>query len=76
NRRSLIIVAVSLALGLGVVYSPEILADKHPLIKNVFSSGISTGGLTAILLNWLLPQNMDQGSLPPMDEGITDEETV
>ncbi len=75
NRRSLIIVAVSLALGLGVVYSPEILADKHPLIKNVFSSGISTGGLTAILLNWLLPQNMDQGSLPPMDEGI-DEETV
>ncbi|MBD2314126.1 purine permease [Desertifilum sp. FACHB-1129] len=59
DRRALIIVAVSLALGLGVVYLPEILADKPALIKNVFSSGISTGGLTAILLNWLLPQTMD-----------------
>ncbi len=55
DRRATIIVAVSLALGLGVVYSPDILADKPALIKNVFSSGISTGGLTAILLNTLLP---------------------
>lgn len=56
SRRSTIIVAVSLAMGLGVVYSPEIFADKAPIIKNVFSSGISTGGLTAILLSWLLPR--------------------
>ncbi|MBD0267315.1 MAG: purine permease [Cyanobacteria bacterium Co-bin8] len=55
DRRSLIIVAVSLALGLGVVYVPELLVDKPAMIKNIFSSGISTGGLTAILLNWLLP---------------------
>ncbi|MBD0335260.1 MAG: purine permease, partial [Cyanobacteria bacterium Co-bin13] len=55
DRRSLIIVAVSLALGLGVVYVPELLVDKPAIIKNIFSSGISTGGLTAILLNWLLP---------------------
>jgi len=50
-----VIVAVALALGLGVVYAPEILNDKPALIKNVFSSGISTGGLTAILLNIILP---------------------
>lgn len=55
DRRSTVIVAVTLALGLGVVYAPEIFADKPPLIKNVFSSGISTGGLTAILLNTFLP---------------------
>jgi xanthine permease XanP len=55
DRRSSLIVAVSLALGLGVVYSPDIFADKPALIKNVFSSGISTGGLTAILLNIILP---------------------
>jgi xanthine permease XanP len=55
DRRSIVIVAVSLALGLGVVYSPEILADKPVLIKNVFSSGISTGGLAAIVLNIVLP---------------------
>jgi xanthine permease XanP len=58
NRRSLIIIAVSLALGLGVVYVPEIMADKPPLLRNIFSSGISTGGLTAILLNWFLPRDM------------------
>jgi xanthine permease XanP len=55
DRRSTVIVAVTLALGLGVVYAPEIFADQPPLIKNVFSSGISTGGLTAILLNTFLP---------------------
>ncbi len=55
DRRSIILVAISLALGLGVVYHPEIFDDKPVLIKNVFSSGISTGGLTAIVLNIILP---------------------
>ncbi|MGB5963007.1 MAG: nucleobase:cation symporter-2 family protein [Coleofasciculaceae cyanobacterium] len=55
DRRSTIIVAVSLAMGLGVIYAPEIFADKPPIIKNLFGSSISTGGLTAILLSWLLP---------------------
>lgn len=58
DRRSMIIVAVSLALGLGVAYAPEILNDKIPLIKNVFGSSITTGGLTAILLSWLLPRDL------------------
>ncbi len=66
DRRSLIIVAVSLALGLGVVYVPEILEDKPILIKNIFSSGISTGGLSAIALNWLLPQ-MAESEQPTPD---------
>jgi xanthine permease XanP len=55
DRRSIIIVAVSLALGLSVVYTPEVLADKPVLIRNIFSSGISTGGITAIVLNTILP---------------------
>lgn len=62
NRRALIIVAVSLALGLSVVYVPEILDDKPALIRNIFSSGIATGGLTAIALNCLLPQELDSHS--------------
>lgn len=56
DRRSMIIVAVSLAMGLGVLYAPEIFTDKPAIIKNLFGSSISTGGLTAILLSWLLPQ--------------------
>ncbi|MFH7242897.1 MAG: uracil-xanthine permease family protein [Spirulina sp.] len=55
DRRSIILVAISLALGLGVVYHPEIFDGKPALIKNIFSSGISTGGLTAIVLNTVLP---------------------
>lgn len=64
DRRSLIIIAVSLALGLGVVYVPDLMADKPALLRNIFSSGISTGGITAILLNWLLPRNMETEGLP------------
>lgn len=58
DRRAMIIVAVSLAMGLGVIYAPEIFTDKPAIIKNLFGSSISTGGLTAILLSWLLPQNL------------------
>ncbi|MBD2307365.1 purine permease [Chroococcidiopsis sp. FACHB-1243] len=59
DRRALVIVAVSLVLGLGVVYVPEIFDDKPALVKNIFSSATSTGGLTALLLNWLLPQKVN-----------------
>lgn len=58
DRRSMIIVAVSLAMGLGVVYVPEVFNDKPQFIQNIFASSISTGGLTAILLSWLLPQEL------------------
>ncbi|PSF37901.1 xanthine permease XanP [Aphanothece hegewaldii CCALA 016] len=59
GRRELIILATSLALGLGVVYNGDIFTDKPALFQSVFSSGISTGGLTAILLNLVLPRHLD-----------------
>ena len=55
NQRSSIIMATSLGLGLGVSLVPDVLAQLPPLIKSIFSSGISTGGLTALLLNIVLP---------------------
>lgn len=66
DRRAMMIVAVSLAMGLGVVYVPEVLADQPLLVQNMFASSISTGGLTAILLSWLLPPevNSDVPSMP------------
>ncbi len=70
DRRSMIIVAVSLAMGLGVIYAPEILADKPAIIKNVFGSSISTGGLTAILLSWLLPQDLGTEQSSPSEEPV------
>jgi xanthine permease XanP len=57
DRRSTIIIAVSLALGLGVVFVPELFNNQPALIKNMFASATSTGGLTAILLSWLLPDS-------------------
>lgn len=59
DRRATIIVAVSLAMGLGVVFVPDIFNGKPDIIKNIFASSTSTGGLTAILLSWLLPQTKE-----------------
>lgn len=64
DRRDMVIVAVSLAMGLGVLYAPEVFNDKPALIKNLFGSSISTGGLTAILLSWLLPQGPNYAAAP------------
>jgi xanthine permease XanP len=43
--------AVSLSLGLGVELIPDILINAPDAIKGIFSSGITTGGLTAIVAN-------------------------
>ena len=55
TKRNSIILAVALGLGLGVTFVPEILENMPPLVKSLFSSGISTGGITALLLNLILP---------------------
>ncbi|WP_428843065.1 nucleobase:cation symporter-2 family protein [Sphaerothrix gracilis] len=59
TKRSAIILATSLGLGLGVTFSPELLEATPPLVKSIFSSGISTGGLCALLLNIVLPGPRD-----------------
>ncbi|AOA57499.1 uracil-xanthine permease family protein [Acinetobacter larvae] len=55
DRRALLIIAISLALGLGVAQVPQILEHLPELIRNIFSSGVATGGIAALLLNLLLP---------------------
>ncbi len=55
TKRNSIILAVALSMGLGVTFVPEILDASPELIKSIFSSGISTGGLTALILNMILP---------------------
>ncbi|RLD17073.1 MAG: purine permease [Caldiserica bacterium] len=56
NSRNLLIIALSFGLGLGVVMRPEILKNFPETLKILFSSGITTGTLTAIILNLILPE--------------------
>jgi len=53
---SLLIIAVSLALGLGVSQVPEILSHLPHAVKNVLESGVATGGICALVMNWFLPE--------------------
>lgn len=55
TKRNSLILAVSLGLGLGVTFVPDILITSPPLVKSIFASGISTGGITALLLNIIIP---------------------
>jgi xanthine permease XanP len=57
NRRNALILAVSIGLGLGVTFVPELLGQLPPLLRNTLSSGIATGGLCALVLNTILPGN-------------------
>ncbi len=56
DRRAMLILAISLGLGLGVTFAPEATAQLPGALKDVLSSGIAAGGLTAIVLNLLLPR--------------------
>lgn len=49
--KATLIIAISFSMGLGVELYPEILSQFPETIKNIFSSGITTGGLAAIISN-------------------------
>lgn len=51
NLRAIMIIALSLAVGLDVSQQPLILQFAPDWLKNLLSSGIAAGGITAIVLN-------------------------
>ena len=56
NNRNLLIIATSIGLGLGVTFRPEFIAQLPEGLKMIFSSGISTGTIVALVLNLLLKE--------------------
>lgn len=54
NNRNLLIIAVSLGLGLGVTFRPELVENLPSTLRMIFSSGISTGTIAALVLNMAL----------------------
>ena len=73
DRRKMLIMAVSFGVGLGVSMVPDLLAATPKLVQNVFGSPITTGGLTAIILNLILP---DESSNEKTAESIEKGETA
>lgn len=54
TRKATLVLAVSFACGLGVELVPGILDQMPHIIKNIFSSGIATGGVVAIVSNLII----------------------
>ena len=54
NRKETLVIAISFSFGLSVELVPEILSQLPETVRNIFSSGITTGGVAAILTNALI----------------------
>ena len=54
DRKATLVMALRFSLGLSVELVPEILSQLPETVRNIFSSGITTGGVTAILANALI----------------------
>ncbi|MGT2926292.1 uracil-xanthine permease family protein [Streptococcus cuniculipharyngis] len=52
--RELLIISIAFALGIGVTVRPDFLQNLPTALQMIFSSGISTGTLVALVLNILL----------------------
>ncbi len=56
NRRNMIILAVSVGLGLGVEFRPEILQHFPRMLKTLLGQGLVVGGLSGFFLNLIFPE--------------------
>ncbi len=56
GQREGVIVALALGVGLGLPTQPTLLEKLPAALRALFESGISAGGLTAIVLNLLWPE--------------------
>ncbi len=61
NQRNALIVAVSLGVGLGVPTQPQWLAELPGWLRTLFESSVSAGGLTALVLNFVMPGGKPAG---------------
>jgi NCS2 family nucleobase:cation symporter-2 len=71
TQRNLVILAVSIALGLGAELRPEALTALPSGVRNFLSAGLVTGGLAALILNVVLPERPG-GSERPNPSSATD----
>ncbi|RTE64432.1 purine permease [Amphritea opalescens] len=70
DRRKLLIMAVAFGMGLGVSMTPGLLDQLPKMVQSVFGSPITTGGMAAIILSLLLPEELGES------DSVADETTV
>jgi len=59
NRRNMVILAVSLSIGLGLQAVPEALQHLPSSVSVLMASGLLPAAALAVILNLILPQDMD-----------------
>jgi NCS2 family nucleobase:cation symporter-2 len=69
TQRNLVILAVSIALGLGAELRPEALGALPEGLASFLSAGLVTGGLAALLLNLALPERALRSTVPAGENG-------
>ena len=62
TQRNLTIVAVSIVLGLGVEVRPDVLSSLPDDLRLLAGSGLIAGGVTALVLNVVLPTDETSAS--------------
>lgn len=60
NRRTMLILAVSFGLAMGVASVPDALQNLPKLAQSILGSAITVSGLAAIVLNLILPKSMGE----------------
>ncbi|WP_443697295.1 uracil-xanthine permease family protein [Pseudomonas sp.] len=71
DRRSMLIIATSFGVGLGIAAQPNLLHLMPTLVQNLFDSAITSGGLTAIALCLLLPEAKASAATNSAPQGDT-----
>ncbi len=75
DNRAFVILAISLAAGLGVTFLPDSLEHFSPAVRGVLESGIATGSICALVLNLVVPRPIEEAQLAAA-EPIAAESTV
>ncbi len=59
SHRNALVVAISVGVGIGAPSSLQWLETLPPALHTLLGSGISAGGVTALLLNFVLPRDQE-----------------
>ena len=65
TRRSTLIIAVSLGLGVGTAAQPDFLINFPEWLQDLFHSSVAVAGMSAIITNLLLPDFGESAAMSP-----------